>query len=79
MNASEDIRNLEEEYRRLIDIREGIGRQIADCRACFGQNTRRREDQVDRLQEEYNRVQRRILEVDKQIRSAHPLQAHTTF
>jgi len=66
---------LEEEFRRLIDIREGIGREIAACRARFGENTRRREDQVDNLQCEYNRIQQRILEVDKQIRAAR---THTT-
>lgn len=79
MNTSENSKNLEEECRRLIDIREGISREIAACRARFGQNTRRREDKINKLQEEYNRVQRRILEVDKLIRSARPTRAHTTF
>lgn len=79
MNTNENSRNLEEECRQLIDIREGISREIASCRARFGENTRRREDQMDRLQSEYNRIQQRILEVDKQIRSARPTRSHTTF
>jgi len=70
---------LEEKYRRLIDIREQISREIVAWRGRVGENTRRREDRVNDLQAEYNGIQRRILEVDKQIRSARPTRSHTTF
>ena len=65
-----NLDNLESEFRRLIDIREGIGREIAACRARIGENTRRRQDEVNKLQEEYNRIQQRIFEIDKQMRAA---------
>ena len=70
---------LEEKYRRLINIREQISREIVAWRGRVGENTRRREDRVNDLQAEYNGIQRRILEVDKQIRSARPTRSHTTF
>jgi len=70
---------LEEEYRRLIDIREQISREIAAYRGRVGENTRRREDQIDRLQEEYNQVQLRILEIDSQMRAARSARAHTAI
>jgi len=54
------IHDLEEEYRRLIDIREQISREIAACRGRLGESTRRREDRVDKLQSEYDQVQKRI-------------------
>ena len=61
---SKAIHELEEEYRRLIDIREGISREIAACRGRVGDNTRRREDRVNALQAEYNSIQQRIIELD---------------
>jgi len=70
-------RALEEEIRRLIDIREQIGREIAACRGRIGENTRRREKQVDSLQEEYNRVQSHILELDAQMRANRSARTHT--
>ena len=71
------VSQLEEEYRRLIDIREQISREIAACRGRVGESTRRREDQADRLQEECNRVQARIIELDAQMRAARSTRTHT--
>jgi hypothetical protein len=69
--------DLDEEFRRWIDIREGIGREIAAHRGHPGENTRRREDRVRQLEEEYARVQQRILEIDRQIRCIRSARAHT--
>jgi len=77
MRRFDDIHEFEEEMRRLIDIREQIGREIAACRGRIGENTRRREKQVDSLQEEYNRVQSHILELDAQMRANRSARPHT--
>ncbi|MBM3120316.1 MAG: hypothetical protein FJ006_12385 [Chloroflexi bacterium] len=78
MRRLDDIHEFEEEMRRLIDIREQIGREITACRGCIGENTRRREKLVDSLQEEYNRVQSHILELDAQMRANRSARTHTT-
>jgi len=77
MRRLDDIHELEEEMRRLIDIREQISREIAAYRGRVGESTRRREDQADRLQEECNRVQARIIELDAQMRAARSTRTHT--
>lgn len=60
------LRELDNDIRRLIELREGIAREIADCRAQPGQNTRRREDRLRKLETEYASVQQRILDLDRQ-------------
>ena len=77
MRRLDDIHELEEEMRRLIDIREQISREIAAYRGRVGESTRRREDQADRLQEECNRVQARIIELDAQMRAARSMRTPT--
>jgi len=52
----------------LIDVREGIGREIANHKVKVGENTHRREDRLRQLEAEYSDVQRRILDLDQQIR-----------
>ena len=53
---------------RLIDLREGISREIANYPSRVGENTRRREDRLGQLEAEYADVQRQILDLDSQIR-----------
>ena len=60
--------DLQSRLHRLIDLREGISREIANYRSRFGENTRRREDRLGQLEAEYADVQRQILDLDSQIR-----------
>jgi len=63
------LRELDNDIRNWIDIREGIGREIAACQAKPGDNTRRRKDRLLNLETEYAKAQQRILDIDLQIRS----------
>ena len=63
------LRELDNDIRNWIDIREGIRREIAACQAKPGDNTRRREDRLRNLETEYAKAQQRILDIDLQIRS----------
>ena len=60
--------DLQGRLQRLIDLREGISREIANYRSRVGENTRRREDRLGQLEAEYADVQRQILDLDSQIR-----------
>ncbi len=68
---------LEKEYRRLIDRREDISKEIASLRSRVGENTRRREDRVRELEAEYAKVQPRILDLCQQIQNLEQKQRHT--
>ena len=60
--------DLQGRLQRLIDLREGISREIANYPSRVGENTRRREDRLGQLEAEYADVQRQILDLDSQIR-----------
>lgn len=68
--------NLDELYRELrrwIEIREGIRSEIAALQPSLGENTRRREDRIRALEDQYDQVQRKILEIDGVIRDREKL------
>ncbi len=70
--------NLDELYRELrlwIEIREGIRSEITALQPSLGENTRRREDRIRALEDQYDQVQRKILDIDGVIRDREKLKA----
>ena len=63
------------EMRRWIEIREGIRSEIASLQPSLGENTRRREDRIRALEDQVNQVQRKILEIDREIRTREEARA----
>jgi len=63
-----NLDDLNADIRRWIDIREGIQREITASKAQTGANTGRQNDRLHHLENEYQNVQQRILEIDRQIR-----------
>ena len=70
-----NLDELYKELRRWIEIREGIRSEIVGLQPSPGENTRRREDRIHTLEDQYDQVQRKILEIDGVIRDQEKLRA----